>query len=136
MSLFMPSDCSIDSSTPYWLLAAFIPLAVAGIALVMQMGILWRREVRARITRWARLPLALPLLWAALCGVLAAEAWDYYRAVTTPLSCPPTAPCSFKGLCMPVAELLSETRFALLVAILMLGMGWLAISRLARHTPR
>lgn len=135
MSFFLPSDCAIDNTTPYWLLVALVPLVVVGIALVVQVGMFWRREIRAGLTRWARLPLMLPLLWAVVCGLLALQAWGYYRDVTTPLVCPPTVPCSFKGVCMPVATLLYETRFALLVAVATLGIGWLALSRLFRHLP-
>ena len=56
MDFFMPKDCSIDLVTPYWLLAALALLALAGVALLAQVVMLWRREARAGVTRWGRLP--------------------------------------------------------------------------------
>ncbi len=133
MDFFMPRDCSIDLATPYWLLAALALLAVAGIALLAQVVMLWRRVTRAGVARWGRLPLAFPVLWAAVCGLLAAQAFSYRRDVTTPLDCGPVGMCSFRGLCIAAAELGSVTQFALLVAVLMLGLGWLALSRFVRR---
>ena len=136
MDFFMPKDCSIDLATPYWLLAALALLAVAGIALLAQVVMLWRREAQTGVARWGRLPLALPILWAMVCGLLATEAFGYYRDVTTPLDCGPVGMCSFKGLCTAAAELGSVTQFALVVAVVMLGIGWLALSRFARRIER
>jgi hypothetical protein len=136
MPFFLPRDCSIDLATPYWLLAALALLIVAALALVVQSVTLWRRESQVGATRWARLPLALPLLWAAICGLLAVQAYGFYRDVTTPLVCGPTEICNFKGLCMPAAELGSFTEFALVAAALLLGVGWLALVRLKRRIQR
>ena len=136
MDFFMPKDCSIDLVTPYWLLAALALLALAGVALLAQVVMLWRREVQAGRARWGRLLLALPILWAVLCGLLAAQAFSYYRDVTTPLDCGPVGMCSYKGLCTSAAELGSVAQFALVVAVVMLGLGWLALSRFARRIER
>ena len=136
MDFFMPKDCSIDLVTPYWLLAALALLALAGVALLAQVVMLWRREARAGVTRWGRLPLALPILWAVVCGLLAAQAFSYYRDVTTPLDCGPVGMCSFKGLCTSAAELGSVAQFALVVAVVMLGWAGFALSRFARRIER
>jgi hypothetical protein len=136
MDFFIPKDCSIDLVTPYWLLAALALLTVAGVALLAQVVMLWRREVRAGVVRWGRLPLALPILWAIVCGLLAAQAFSYYRDVATPLDCGPVGICSFKGLCFLAADLGVETQFTLVVAAVMVGMGWFALSRFARRIER
>lgn len=136
MPFFLPYDCSIDLATPYWLLAALALLLVAALALVVQSVTLWRRESQVGAAWWRRLPLALPLLWAAICALLATQAYSFYRDVTTPLVCGPTEICSFKGICMPAAELGSVTEFALVVAALLLGVGWLALTRLKRRIQR
>jgi hypothetical protein len=107
MDFFIPKDCSIDLVTPYWLLAALALLTVAGVALLAQVVMLWRREVRAGVARWGRLPLALPILWAIVCG-----------------------------LCFLAADLGVETQFTLVVAAVMVGMGWFALSRFARRIER
>lgn len=133
MDFFLPRDCSIDLATPYWLLAAITLLIAATVALLIEVVILWRREGRRGAAWWRRLPLALPLLWAGICALLATQAFGYYRDVTTPLVCGPGQLCSFKGACIPVAELGSMAQFALVVAALMLGVGWLAQSRLTRR---
>ena len=44
--------------------------------------------------------------------------------------------CSLKGLCIAAAELGSVTQFTLLVAVVMLGLGWFALSRFARRIER
>ena len=136
MPFFLPRDCSIDLATPYWLLAALALLIVAALALMIQAVMLWRREGRVEAAWWSRLPLALPLLWAGICALLAAQAFGFYRDVTTPLICVPGELCSFKGLCMPVAELGTMTHFALVVAALMLGLGWLARYRFTLRNQR
>ena len=136
MPFFLPRDCSIDLATPYWLLAALALLIVATLALVGQSVTLWRRENRAGAAWWARLPLALPLFWAVICGLLAVQAYEFYRDVTTPLVCGPTEICSYRGLCIPAAELGSVTQFALVVAMLLLGVGWLALVRRKRRIQR
>jgi hypothetical protein len=140
MPFFQPHDCSIDYATPYWLLAALTLLIVATLALVIQAVTLWRRVGRADTvwwTRWwSRIPLALSLLWAAICALLAAQAYGFYRDVTTPLVCGPVGMCSYKGICIPVAQVGGVTQFALVVAALLLGAGWLALSRLSRRIQR
>lgn len=127
---FIPGDCSIDWATPAWLLAAMVALTLAGIALVAQVVMLWRR---GRAGWWRRLPLAAPTLWAAICGFLALQAWSFYRDVTTPFVCPPGEICDFKGLCILVGSLGMETQFALIVAIVALGLGWFALARSTRR---
>lgn len=130
---FIPGDCSIDWATPSWLLAAMVALTLASIALVAQVVILWRR---GHAGWWRRLPLAAPTLWAAICGLLALQALSFYRDVTAPLPpCPPGVICSRKGLCILVGSLGMETQFALIVAIVALGLGWLALTRSARRAP-
>ena len=136
MGFILPHDCSIDLATPYWLLAALTLLIAATVALLIEVVILWRREGRMGAVWRRRLPLALPLLWATLCALLATQAFGYYRDVTTPLVCGPEQLCSFKGACIPVAELGSMAQLALVVAALMLGVGWLAQSRLTRRNAR
>lgn len=136
MGFILPHDCSIDLATPYWLLAALTLLIAATVALLIEVVILWRREGRMGAVWRRRLPLALPLLWATLCALLATQAFGYYRDVTTPLVCGPEQLCSFKGACIPVAELGSGAQLALVVAALMLGVGWLAQSRLTRRNAR
>lgn len=137
MPLFQPHDCSIDFATPYWLLAALALLIAAAIVLLFQVVAIWRRVGRVDMTWWtrwwSRIPLALPLLWAALCALLASQAYGFYRVVTTPLDCGPDTPCSLKGLCFSTAQLGSMTRVALVVAALLLGLGWLALARLSRR---
>ena len=137
MPFFQPHDCSIDYATPYWLLAALALLTLATLALVIQAVLLWRRVGRADTawwTRWwSRIPLALPLLWAAVCALLAAQAYGFYRDVTAPLVCGPDTPCSLKGLCFSTAQLGDMTQFTLVVAALLLGAGWLALVRLHRR---
>lgn len=133
MDFFIPRDCAIDPFTPYWLLATTAALALAAIVLLALVGTLWRRGSYAGLAWRLRLPLALPVLWAIVCGLLAAQAWVYYGDVTTPLLCAPLTPCSYKGICMPVAQLVGEARFALLVTVVMLIAGWLAFSRIARR---
>ncbi len=137
MLFFQPRDCSIDLATPYWLLAALALLAVAALALVIQVVAIWRRVGRVDATWWtgwwSRIPLALPLLWAVLCALLAAQAYGFYRAVTTPLNCEPDAPCSLKGLCFSTAQVGDMTLFALVVAALLLSAGWLALARLSHR---
>jgi len=134
MLFFQPHDCSIDYATPYWLLAALALLIVAALALVIQAILLWWRVGRVDATWWtrwwSRIPLALPLLWAAICALLAAQAYGFYRDVTTPLVCGPDMPCSLKGLCFSTAQVGDMTQFALVVAALFLGLGWLALVRL------
>ena len=130
MDFFIPKDCSIDLATPYWLFAAMVALALASIALVAQVVMLWRRGTQAHSGWWRRLPLVLPVLWAVICGLLAQEAWGYYRDVTTPFSCPPGMLCSLKGACFAIADLGVETQFSLVVAAIALGLGWFALSRL------
>ena len=71
-----------------------VALSLAGIALVAQVAILWRRGTQAHIGWWRRLPLIVPVLWAVVCGLIALEAWGYYRDVTMPFSCPPEMLCS------------------------------------------
>jgi hypothetical protein len=140
MPFFQPHDCSIDLATPYWLLAALALLIVAALALVIQAILLWRRVGRVDATWWmrwwARTPLALPLLWAAICALLAAQAFGFYRLVTTPSQCGPGSLCSYKGICIPVAQVGDMTQFALVVAALLLGAGWLALARLSRRIQR
>lgn len=136
MDFLIPRDCAIDSATPYWLLVAMIALAVASGALVAQAGMLWSRQSRANVAWWRRLTPALGLAWAVMCVLLAAQAFDYYRTVTTPLVCPREALCSFKGLCYPVVELRAEVLVVLAVAAVALVLGWLALSRLARRARR
>ena len=106
-------------------------LVLASIALVAQVVTLWRR---GRAGWWRRLPLAAPTLWAAICGFLAVQAWSFYRDVTAPFVCPLGEMCDFKGLCIVVGSLGMETQFALIVAIVALGLGWLALARSARRT--
>lgn len=133
MDFFLPTDCRIDSLTPYWLLATGAVLAIVGLALLAQAVMLWRRAVAAAIPWWRRLPL---VLWAAISGVLAAQAWGEYRDVTTPLSCASMLPCSYKGICMPVVMLVGEARFVVLVAAVALAVGWLALSRISARARR
>lgn len=136
MDFFLPRDCSIDLATPYWLLAALTLLIAATVALMIEVVILWRREGRRGAAWRRRLPLALPLLWAGICALLATQAFSYYRNMTTPLVCGPEQLCSFKGACISVAELGSWAQLALAVAALMLGVGWLAQSRLTLRNAR
>jgi hypothetical protein len=107
-----------------------VALSLAGIALVAQVVMLWRRGTQAHIGWWRRLPLVLPVLWAVICGLLAQEAWGYYRDVTMPFSCPPEMLCSLKGACFAIADLGVETQIALLVAAVALGLGWFALFRI------
>ena len=133
MSFFMPFDCSIDLATPYWLLAALALLSVAALALVIQAILIWRRGGRAGVAWWRRLPLALPLLWAVVCVLYATQTYSFYRVVTTPFDCGRVGIRSLKGLCMSTAQFGDITKAALVVAALILGVGWLALARLNRR---
>jgi hypothetical protein len=134
VGVFIPMDCSIDIATPWWLLAAIAALALAGIALLVLVAFLWRRMGRAHAAWWERLLPVLPLAWAGVCGLLAVDAWGYYRLVTAPLSCDPLRQpgCGLMGLCFGVAEVGGEAQLVLIIAAVMLILGWLALSRLAR----
>lgn len=133
---FMPRDWSIDEATPYWLLAMLVPLAVVGIALLVQVVMLWRRGARAGVAWWGQVPLVLPVLWAAVCGLVASEVFGLYRDVTTSFSCPPGEICSLKGVRFVMPFLMREGQFALLAAAIMLGVGWLALARFTRRINR
>ncbi|MGZ3637151.1 MAG: hypothetical protein ACXVCX_04845, partial [Ktedonobacterales bacterium] len=60
-----PNSCffNFDTARP-WLVAAMVGLAVMGIALLAQAGVLWRRMMRVHAVWWQRLPLVLLLVWA------------------------------------------------------------------------
>lgn len=131
MPFFQPHDCSIDLATPYWLLAALALLALAALALVIQAIILLQRVRHVGAAWWSHLLVTLELLWAGICSWYLGMAYNYYRQVTTPSQCGPGSLCSYKGICIPVAQVGDMTQFALVVAALLLGAGWLALVRLS-----
>lgn len=132
MDFLIPHDCAVDQVTPYWLLLTVAGLALACGALLVQAVVIWRREA----VWWRRIPLALWALVAFICGLLATQAWGFFRDVTTPLQCAPSVPCSFKGICMPIAETYSVARILVLVAAIVVAFGWFVLRRTGRQQQR
>lgn len=128
MDFLIPHDCTIDQVTPYWLLLTVAGLAIACVALLVQAMAIWRRET----VWWRRLPLALWVLVALVCGLLAMQAWGFFRDVTTPSS----DPYGIMGICFPVAQTYSVARILVLVAAIMVAFGWFVLKRIAKQQQR
>lgn len=128
MDWLIPHDCAIDQVTPYWLLLTVAGLNLACIALLVQAVVIWRREV----DWWRRIPLALWVLVSLVCGLLATQAWSFFRDVTTPSS----DPYGVMGICIPIAQTYSVARILVLVAAIMVAFGWFVLRRIARQRQR
>jgi hypothetical protein len=135
MGVFMPPTDSCDiGATRVWLVVGMVALAVAGIALLAQAALLWRRESRLGVAWWGRLPLALPVVWAAVCGFAAVRAVTDFAAAKGYPPCPPGTECINPGgpACLPAPPLTGPAQLILLVAAVLLILGGLALARLPR----
>jgi hypothetical protein len=134
VGIFLPPDSCNVGATRVWLVAVMVVMSLAGLALLAQAVLLWRRVARLRVAWWGRLPLALPVVWAGVCGFVAAQAFTYYGAERGLPPCPPTLrTCIYNGpACMVLPPLDGEAQLVLIIAAVMLTLGWLALSRLAR----
>src|SRR5437764_1186923 len=69
MSIFPPpNSCYDPGATRLWLVAVMVGLVVMGIALLVQVGMLWRGMMQAHVGWWQRLPVLLPLVWTGFCA--------------------------------------------------------------------
>jgi hypothetical protein len=135
MDIFVPPDSCTVGATRVWLVAVMVAMSLAGLALLALAVLLWRREAHLRVAWWGRLPLALPVAWAGVCGFVAAQAFTSYRAVRDLPPCPPGRTCIYHpGACLPAPPLGGGAQLTLIIAASMLILGWLALSRLARRT--
>jgi hypothetical protein len=134
VGIFPPPERCDAGSTRVWLLAVMVAMSLAGLALLALAVLLWRREAQLRVAWWGRLPLALPVVWAGVCGFVAAQAFTFYRAERGLPPCPPPLrTCSYNGpACLALPSLGGEAQLVLIIAAVMLILGWLALSRLAR----
>jgi len=134
MDIFMPPDSCNVGATRLWLVAVMAAMSLAGFAMLAQAVLLWRREVSLRVAWWGRLPLALPVVWAGVCGFVAAQSFTFYGAERGLPPCPPTLrTCIYNGpACLVLPPLDGEAQLVLIIAVVMLTLGWLALSRLAR----
>lgn len=128
MTFFLLQDCTIDDATPIWLLLTLAALVIAGIVLLAQTALLWRRETLTGYPWWRCLPLALLVLLAVVCGLLATLVLGYYRDVTTPS----TDPFGVTGLCIPIAHVYGEARFVVALAAIAIAVSWFALARISR----
>lgn len=137
MSIFPPPNLCYDhAATRLWLVTVMVVLTVMGIALLMQVGVLWRRMTRVRVARWQRLPLVLPLVWANLCAVdVVLAVISYSNPWEVILSgCPHgVGRCTGLWRCLPPLVLRGPAQVALIGAVCLLALGWLALSAFARR---
>jgi hypothetical protein len=138
MDIFMPPDSCNVGATRLWLIAVMVAMSLAGLALLALAVLLWWREARLRVAWWGRLPLALPVAWAGVCGFVAVQAFTYYGAERDLPACPPPRRiCIYNGPdCLVLPPLGGEAQLILIIAVSMLILGWLALSRLARLASR
>jgi hypothetical protein len=140
MNIFLP-DCYADDTLQSWLMPATLALLVAGVTLLVQMSMLWRRLARAGISWWARLPQALPGMWACACWLVVARvvAWIFLPIWFPPERLAlgqfnlPGPPAPIAPPCLSAASLQREVAYTFFVASVMLILGWRALSRLAQR---
>ncbi|MGZ6285885.1 MAG: hypothetical protein ACXWQ5_21670 [Ktedonobacterales bacterium] len=130
-----PSICHDPDAIRLWLVGVMVGLTVMGIALLVQAGVLWRRMTRVHTVWWQRLPLVLLLVWAGGCLFYAVQAFMDYHGMqpqASLLGCPPGVRCGMPLYCYP--DLLGgPAQVALLGAVCLLTLSWLASSALARR---
>jgi hypothetical protein len=136
VGIFLPPDSCNVGATRVWLVAVMVVMSLAGLALLAQAVLLWRRVARLRVAWWGRLPLALPVVWAGVCGFVAAQAFIYYGAARDLPPCPPPLrTCIYNGpACLVLPPLGGEAQLVLIIAAVMLILGWLALARFPRRT--
>jgi hypothetical protein len=134
VGIFLPPDSCNVGAARVWLVAVMAAMSLAGLALLAQAVLLWRRVARLRVAWWGRLPLALPVAWAGVCGFVAAQAFIYYGAERDLPPCPPGRTCISHRGCFPVPPLGGGAQLTLIIAAVMLILGWLALARFPRRT--
>jgi hypothetical protein len=135
VGIFLPPDSCNVGATRVWLVAVMVAMSLAGLALLALAVLLWRHEARLRVAWWGRLLLALPVVWAGGCGFVAAQAYTSYGAVRDLPPCPPLRTCIYNGpACLVLPPLGGEAQLVLIIAAVMLILGWLALARFPRRT--
>lgn len=135
MSIFPPPSLSLcydHVATRLWLVVVMVGLVLIGIALLVQVRVLWQRMTRVHVTWQWRLALALPLVWAGYCAFDVVLALISYRRTQTQAPLQRGLPVSHM-LCLPPPPLSGSAQIALIVATCLLALGWLALSLLARR---
>jgi hypothetical protein len=136
MGIFPPPNLCYDhAATRLWLVTVMVVLTVMGIALLVQVWMLWRGVTQASIAWWQRLALVFPLVWVGFCAfdvVLAVVSYDN-PWVEVLLGCPHGGRCTGLRRCLPPLVLRGPAQFAFIGATCLLLLGWLVLSALARR---
>jgi hypothetical protein len=134
VDIFTPPDSCDVGATRVWLIMVMVTLAVVGIALLVQTMLLWRREALLHVAWWWRLPLALPLVWAGVCGFVVVLAITSYPNTINWPPCPAGSTCNTNmPACVAVPPLRGEALLVLVGAAVLLILGWIALAALARR---
>lgn len=135
MSIFPPPSVSLcydHVAIRLWLVTVMVGLVLIGIALLVQVRMLWQRMTRVHVAwRW-RLALVLPLVWVGYCAFDVVLAFISYRRLQAQAPLRGELPVRHL-LCLPLPPLSGDAQVALIVAACLLALGWLALSALARR---
>lgn len=135
MSIFPQPSLSLcydHVATRLWLVAVMVGLVLIGIALLVQVRMLWHRMTRVHVAwRW-RLALMLPLMWAGYCAFDVVLAFISYRRMQAQAPLRGGLPVAHM-LCLPPTPLGGDAQVALIGTACLLALGWLALSALARQ---
>lgn len=135
MSIFPSPSLSLCynlSATLPWLVAVMVGLVLIGIALLVQVRMLWHRMTQMGIAwRW-RLGLLLPLVWVSYCAFDVVLAFNSYRRLQAQAPLRGELPVRHL-LCLPPPPLGGDAQVATIGAVCLLVLGWLALSAFARR---
>jgi hypothetical protein len=133
MGIFTSPNYCNAGATRVWLVTVMVTLAVVGIALLAQAVLLWRCEARLRVAWWGRLPLALPLVWAGVCGFVVVLAFTSYTNAMSLPPCPAGRTCIYHMPACGPSPLWGVAQLVIVIAAVLLILDWLALAALARR---